>query len=160
MERVSAFSSGDGSAKSKAPLGPLHQPPYLSPMTRPLILSGIAIGLGLAGATAAEAQSLPPPYIAPPPRAGVLPPPGGYAAEQHRSEIDRQRAGADLRQAEAERGRTEAARVVADLERQRQTPALTPPVAMPPGTPANARARREEALARTGGIDRWLDGED
>lgn len=129
-------------------------------MTRPLILSAIAVGLALAGATAAEAQSLPPPYIAPPPRAGALPPPGGYAAERHRCEIDRQRAGADLRQAEAERGRAEAARVVADLERQRQTPALTPPVAVPPGTPASARARREEVEARTGGIDRWLDGED
>lgn len=129
-------------------------------MTRPLILSGIAIGLALAGATAAEAQSLPPPYISPPPRAGALPPPGGYAAERHRYEIDRQRTGADLRQAEVERGRAEAARVVADLERQRQTPALTPPVAVPPGTPASARARREEVEARTGGIDRWLDGED
>lgn len=126
---------------------------YLPPMTRPLLLAGIALGLALAGATAAQAQSLPPPYMAPPP-------PGGYAAERHRYEIDRQRAGADLRQAEAERGRAEAARVVADLERQRQTPVLTPPVAVPPGTPASARARREEALARTGGIDRWLDGED
>jgi len=133
---------------------------YLSLMTRPLILSGIAIGLALAGATAAEAQSLPPPWIAPPPRAGALPPPGGDAAERHRYEIDRQRTGADLRQAEAERGRAEAARVVADLERQRQTPALTPPVAVPPGTPASARARREEVEERTGGIDRWLDGED
>ena len=129
-------------------------------MTRPLILSGLVVGLALAGATVAEAQSLPPPYIAPPPRAGVLPPPGGYAVEQHRYEIDRLRTGADLRQAEAERGRAEAARVVSDLERQRQTPALTPPVAVPPGTPANARARREEVEARTGGIDRWLDGED
>ncbi|WP_370236463.1 hypothetical protein [Brevundimonas sp.] len=109
-------------------------------MTRTLILSGIAVGLALAGATAAEAQSLPPPYIAPPPRAGVLPPPGGYAVERHRFEIDRQRVGADLRQAEAERGRAAAARVVADLERQRQTPVLTPPVAVPPGTPAQARA--------------------
>lgn len=129
-------------------------------MTRPLILSGIAVGLALAGATAAEAQSLPPPYVAPPPRAGALPPPGGYAAERHRYEIDRQRAGADLRQAEAERGRAEAARVVADLERQRQTPALTPPVAVPRGTPAQARARREAVEASTGESDRWLDGED
>lgn len=129
-------------------------------MIRPLILSGIVVGLALAGATAAEAQSLPPPYISPPPRAGALPPPGGYAAERHRYEIDRQRAGADLRQAEAERGRAEAARVVADLERQRQTPALTPPPAIPPGTPATARARREEAVARTGQIDRWLDSDD
>lgn len=129
-------------------------------MTRPLILSGLALGLALASATAAEAQSLPPPYIAPPSRAGVLPPPGGYAVHQHRYEIDRMRTGADLRQAEAEWGRAEAARVVADLERQRQTPALTPPVAVPPGTPAQARARREEVEARTGGIDRWLDGDD
>ena len=30
-------------------------------MTRTLILSGIAVGLALAGATAAEAQRLPPP---------------------------------------------------------------------------------------------------
>ena len=129
-------------------------------MTRTLILSGIAAGLAMAGASAAEAQSLPPPYIAPPPRVGVLPPPSGYAVQQHRYEIDRLRTGADLRQAEAERGRAEAARVVADLERQRQTPVLTPPVAVPPGTPASARARREEVEARTGGIDRWLDGED
>ena len=129
-------------------------------MTRPLILSGLVAGLALTGATAAEAQSLPPPYSAPPPRAGALPPPGGYAAERHRYEIDRLRTGADLRQAEAERGRAETARVVADLERQRQTPVLTPPVAVPPGTPASARARREEVEARTGGIDRWLDGED
>jgi len=129
-------------------------------MTRPLILSGLVAGLALAGAGAAHAQSLPPPYVAPPPRAGALPPPGGYAAERHRYEIDRQRTGADLRQAEAERGRAEAARVVADLERQRQTPTLTPPVVVPPGTPAQARARREEAEARTGQIDRWLDGED
>ena len=129
-------------------------------MTRTLILSGIAVGLALVSATAAEAQSLPPPYIAPPPRAGVLPPPGGYAVEQHRYEIDRLRTGADLRQAEAERGRAEAARAVADLERQRQTPVLTPPVAVPPGTPASARARREEVEARTGQIDRWLDGGD
>jgi hypothetical protein len=129
-------------------------------MTRPLILSGIAAGLALASATAAEAQSLPPPYIAPPSRAGVLPPPGGYAVQQHRYEMDRQRAGADLRQAEAERGRAEAARVVADLERQRQTPALTPPVAVPPGTPAQARARREAVEAGVGQIDRWLDGDD
>ncbi len=129
-------------------------------MTRPLILSGLVAGLALTGATAAEAQSLPPPYSAPPPRAGALPPPGGYAAERHRYEIDRLRTGADLRQAEAERGRAETARVVADLERQRQTPALTPPVAVPPGTPARARARREEVEARTGGIDRWLDGQD
>lgn len=130
-------------------------------MTHPLMLSGLVAGLALAlaGATAAEAQSLPPPWVAPP-RAGALPPPGGYAVERHRYEIDRQRAGADLRQAEAERGRAEAARVVSDLERQRQTPALIPPVAVPPGTPAQARARREEVEARTGQIDRWLDGED
>jgi hypothetical protein len=129
-------------------------------MTRPLILSGLVAGLALAGATAAEAQSLPPHYIAPPPRPGALPPPGGYAAERHRYEIDRLRAGADLRQAEVERGRAEAARVVADLERQRQTPALTPPVAVSPGAPASARARREEVEARTGEIDRWLDRDD
>lgn len=129
-------------------------------MTRALILSGLVAGLALAGATAAEAQSLPPPYIAPPPRAGVLPPPGGYEAERHRYEIDRLRTGADLRQAEAERSRAEAARVVADLERQRQTPVLTPPPAVPPGTPAQARARREEVEARTGEIDRWLDRDD
>lgn len=129
-------------------------------MTRPLILSGVVAGLTLAGAGAAHAQSLPSPYSAPPPRAGALPPLGGYAAERHRYEIDRQRAGADLRQAEAERGRAEAARVVADLERQRQTPALSPPVAVPPGTPAQARARREEVAARTGQIDRWLDRDD
>ncbi len=133
---------------------------YGEPMTRTLILSGLAAGLALAGATAAKAQSLPPPSIAPPPRAGVLPPPGGYAVQQHRYEIDRQRAGADLRQAVAERGRAEAARVVADLERQRQTPALVPPLAIPPGTPAQARARREEVEARTGEIDHWLDGDD
>lgn len=129
-------------------------------MTRTLILSGLAAGLALAGATAAKAQSLPPPYIAPPPRVGTLPPPGGYAVEQHRYEIDRLRTGADLRQAEAERGRAEAARAVADLERQRQTPALAPPPAVPPGTPAQARARREEVEARTGEIDRWLDRDD
>lgn len=160
MEGVSAFSSGDGSVKRKAPLGAFSHPPYLSPMTRTLILSGLVAGLALTGATAAGAQSLPPPYIAPPPRAGALPPPGGYAVEHHRHEIDRLRAGADLRQADAERGRAEAARVVTDLERQRQTPALTPPVAVPPGTPASARARREEVEARTGQIDRWLDGGD
>lgn len=129
-------------------------------MNRTLILSGLAAGLALAGATTVEAQSLPPPYIAPPPRVGTLPPPGGYAVQQHRYEIDHLRIGADLRQAEAERGRAQAARAVADLERQRQSPALVPPPAVPPGTPAQARARREEVEARTGEIDRWLDRDD
>jgi hypothetical protein len=129
-------------------------------MTRTLILSGLAAGLALAGATTAEAQSLPPPYIAPPPRVGVLPPPQGYAVERHRYEIDRLRTGADLRQAEAERGRAEAARVVSDMERQRQIPSVIATLPVSPGTPATARARREEVEAGTGEINRWLDRDD
>lgn len=100
--------------------------------------------------------------FAAPAAAQVVPYPGATPLDQHRYEIQRLRAEADRREAEARLYQLETQARLREVEAARQPPLPVEPYR--PTTPEQARAAREAATARrqsvtagTTQIDSWLD---
>ncbi len=104
------------------------------------------------------------------PAAAQVPPADAYErhrwqADQHRLEMERLRARADQREAEARRQALDSRLTILEIEARRQPEPYIAPTPPALRTPEEERAAREAAAARrqaaaesVGQIDAWLDG--